>query len=195
MKHLKKLGLAVVLGAASLTTFAGSAFADSFTSSGSIYTGEIVATSTNPVLIGKFTTVKCTHSEFKTNVEEHGGGWEDAGGLLTHLTFTECNYVVTVENKGGMDVDAEGAGSGNFDLFSTKFSVHTSVGTCIFTANSALGGGTAMGNFTGNYWSNAVIDLEGEIPRTGGNFFCGSSGILGGIYKVTKPSNLAIHGI
>jgi hypothetical protein len=193
MKHLKKLGLAVLLGAASLTTFAGSAFADGFTYNGNLYTGEIVATSNNARFIGSFVTVECKNSEFKTNVEKHSEDYRDVGGIFTVLTFTNCNYTVTVQSKGSMDVDAAGAGSGGVDFFGTQIWVQTSVGTCVFTAGSTFG--TAMGNFTGNYWGKATFDIEGKLPRTAGNFLCGSSGILGGTYSVTTPANLAVHGI
>jgi hypothetical protein len=65
----------------------------------------------------------------------------------------------------------------------------TSVGTCIFTTAS-----TAIGVLTGTdaTGSTAVLDISGKIPRTGGNFLCGSSATWTGSYSFTSPDSLWI---
>lgn len=185
MKNLKMLGLTVALAAASLATFAGAASADEFTSPfGTTYDKEVIAKSTNMELSGSFVTVKCSQSEFKSKVEEHGWG-TDVGGALSSLTFTGCNYTVTVNSKGSMDVDS----SGDFDLFGTQFSAATSIGTCVFTANSTFG--TKIGVLQDG--SNARFNFSGEIPRTSGNFLCGTHGHWIGTYDLTTPNDLWVH--
>jgi hypothetical protein len=190
MKHLKPLGLVVVLAAVSLMTWAGTASADRFTSpSGTTYTSSIMADSGNVSLDGSFVTVHCEHSVLEAQVEKHSFFGFDTGGVINYLSFGLCNYSVKVEWPGAMDVSAEGGGNGDFQLFSTQLSVATSVGTCVFTAS---GTGTTVGSFTGSSPSNPVIDLSGKIPRTGGNFLCGSSGTLTGSYEVVYPSTLTV---
>lgn len=187
MKHSKTLRLAAVFAVASLMTTAGAASASTFTSNGGTYTQSITATSTNMTLSGSFITISCTHSQFTAQVQKHGST-KNAGGAINSLSFTGCNYTMTVKNNGSMDVN----GSGYLDLFNTQIVAHTSVGECVFTADSAFGGGTEMGKLTEG--KGAVFDFSpGEIPRTGGSFFCGSVGHWTGNYTVTTPTELSVH--
>lgn len=183
MKYLKMLGLLAV-AATALMAFAGSAAASVLTSpEGTTYTSSIVATSTNSVLHGSFVTVSCSHSEAKGKVEQHGvvkGATVNAGGKVSSLTFTGCNYDTTVKNEGSLEVT-----SGN-NVISTGASVeiHTSVGLCVFTTN-----GTSVGTLTEG--ASASLDINSsKIPRTSGSFLCGSSGTWTGSYDLTTPNSL-----
>ena len=178
MKYVKMLGL-LAMAAAALMAFAGTASASTLTSpKGTTYTGNITATSTNSKLHGSFVTVECSHSEAKGKVEEHGA--VDAGGKVSSLTFTGCNYVTTVTATGKLNINSSNA------VFSSGavIHVHTSVGTCTFTTNA-----TQVGTLTEG--AGATLDINSaKIPRTGGNFLCGSSGTMTGNYTITTPSSL-----
>jgi hypothetical protein len=178
MKYVKMLGLLAV-AAAALMAFAGTASATTLTSpEGTTYTGEIAATSTNSELDGSFVTVKCGHSEAKGSVEEHGGA--TAGGNVSTLTFTSCNYEPTVITRGHLTIHP------NREITHTgaTIHIHTSVGTCGFTTNS-----TTIGTLTEG--KNASMDINSaKIPRTSGNFLCGTSGTWTGSYDLTTPNDL-----
>ncbi len=195
MKYLKMLGLLAV-AAAALMAFAGSAAATVATSpKGTVYTGKYVATSSNSELHGSFVTVKCGHSLVEGKVEQHGAG-VTTKGPVTYLDFTECNYVVLIHSAGTLEAHATAINGTNADGTVTsngaKIELQTSVGTCIFTTNSTdIGTGTLTSSDTTG--GNAVLDVSSaKIPRTGGNFLCGSSGTWTGSYTVTTPSTLYI---
>lgn len=181
MKHVKSLGL-LAIAATALMAFAGTASASTATSpAGTTYTSNITATSSNIKLHGAFVTIECAHSEFKGKIESHGAG-VDAGGNLSSLTFTGCNYATTTTKSGGFRFTSLRA----FFSFGMWFHVHTSVGACGFTTNNTQIGSVTTG-------SNAVIDINSaKVPRTSGNFLCGSSGTLTGTYTITTPSSLDI---
>jgi hypothetical protein len=159
--------------------FAGTASASTLTSpEGTTYTGNIVATSTNIELDGAFVTIKCNHSESKSTVQQHGA--VSAGGSVTSLTFTGCNYGITI-TKGGFQIIHP---NGTITSIGAEIDIHTSVGKCVFTTNN-----TTIGVLTEG--APAVHDINSaKIPRTGGNFLCGSSGTLTGSYTITTPSSL-----
>ena len=179
MKYVKMLGLLAV-AAAALMAFAGTASATNLTSpEGTTYTGEITATSSNSELDGAFVTVKC-HSHIQGHVTSHGGTY--VHGHIDVLQFTGCNYTTTVTNAGSITIHKT---SGNV-VTSTgaEVSIATSVGTCVFTTN-----GTSVGSLTEG--TNASLDIaSAKIPRTGGNFLCGSSGTWTGSYDLVTPNNL-----
>lgn len=190
MKHLRMLGLLAV-AAAALMAFAGSASATSVTSNNGT-TPEIRATSSNSELDGAFVTVKCSHSEVHSKVEQHGPS-VTVKGKNSLLTFTGCNYEVTVKTAGSLELHGTST-TGNAALTSlgAEISIHTSIGTCIFTTNSTVIGEITGSNHTGG---NAVLDLNSaKIPRTGGNFLCGSSGTWTGSYAIGTPSTFEVHG-
>jgi hypothetical protein len=185
MKYIKMLGLLAV-AAASLMALAGSATAASVTSSAGT-TPNIVATSTNSKLDGSFVTVECSHSSVEGNVETHGAG-VPVGGNVDALSFTGCNYQVTIGNKGTLAVHAAATtGDGTVTSSGASITIHTSVGSCIFTTS-----GTDIGTLDGK--TGAVMNINSaKIPRTGGNFLCGSSGTWTGSYSVSAPATLEIH--
>ena len=180
MKYVKMLGLLAV-AATALMAFAGTASATILTSpEGTLYTGNIAATSTNSELHGAFVTVKCSHSEAKGKVEEHGG--VTAGGKISSLTFTGCNYQVTVNLPGKLTIHTDGT----VTSAEAEIDIHTSVGTCIFTTPVTK---TDVGTLVQG--KNASLNINSaKIPRTGGNFLCGSSGTWTGSYDLTTPNDL-----
>lgn len=183
MNHLKMTCLVAVV-AAGLTAFAAPASATTPTSpEGTTYTGTVKGESNNVTLHGAFVSVKCGHSTAEASVSQHGSSIT-AGSKVTSLTFTECNYAATVSNGGSTEVHANGA----YTSTGISVTVHTSVGSCIFTTNATQLG---IGTDTKATGSNAEIDFNSaKIPRTGGNFLCGSSATLTGNFTITTPSTL-----
>lgn len=191
MKYLKMLGLLAV-AAAALMAFAGTASATTITSPANVVaTPAIEATSTHTQLHGAFVSVTCTHSLVKGKVESHGAG-VTAKGNISSLSFTGCNYPVTVLKAGNLEVHpATPTGNGTLTSNGAEIKIHTSIGECIFTTN-----GTDIGTLTGsnNTGGHAFLHIgSSPIPRTGGSFFCGSSGTWTGSYTVINPKYLAVH--
>ena len=177
MKHFKTL----IVAAAALMAFATTASASTLTSpEGTTYTGEIVATSTNSEIHMTFVSIKCSHSGIKFKVEQHGAA--NAGGKVSSLTFTGCNYSTTVIKPGSLEITSSNA------ILSKGFeiAIHTSVGTCIITTFET---GTNVGTLSEG--KNASWNINAaKIPRTGGNFLCGSSMTWTGSYDFTTPNDL-----
>ena len=181
MRYVKRLGL-LAAAAAAMMAFAGVASATTLTSpAGTTYTSTIKLTSTNSQLHGSFVSVSCTHSTMEGKVEKHGSGI--TVGFRGSVNFSGCNYPVTVRLGGSFEMH------GFFSRFTWtggEFSIHTSIGECIFTTN-----GTDIGQFTGG--TPAKLDIDSvAIPRTGGSFFCGSSGEWTGSYTFTTPGTLLV---
>ena len=176
MKHFKTL----IVAAAALMAFAATASATTLTSpEGTTYTGNIAVTATNSEMDGAFVTVKCGHSEAKGSVEVHGAG-KDISMTLSLLTLTGCNYHTTVKNAGGLEITSANAVISR----GMEFSINTSVGTCSFSTNY-----TPIGSLTEG--GNVSWDINSaKIPRTGGNFLCGSSYTWTGGYDFTTPNDL-----
>jgi hypothetical protein len=200
MKYAKILGLMAVAVTA-LMAFAASASATTLTSpTGTTYTGTITATSTNSSLDGAFTTVKCTGSHVEGTVESHGSGVTVKGNIKT-LSFTGCNFPVTVKTAGSLELHAvQGSPhetcstgvdtcTGTLTSSGAKVEIATSVGTCVFTTNNTSVGSITSTAQTGG---NGVLDISGTIPRTEGNFLCGSSGTWTGSYTINTPERVWI---
>ena len=160
--------------------FAGTASASTLTSpEGTTYTGEIVATSTNSELDRAFVTTKCGHSETKGKVESHGPG-ANATIVFSSLTFTECNYRTTVQKPGIWEITSSNTVISN----GMEFTMDTSVGSCTFSTSN-----TSIGPLTEG--ANASLDINSpNLPKTGGNFLCGSSMTWTGSYDFTTPNDL-----
>ena len=153
---------------------------------GAPYTGTIKAESEGATsLDGAFTSVTCSSSTAEGKVESHDS--TSAGGNLASLTFGGCNYPVTVLKPGSLNIST---GSGAVTSSGAEVSIHTSVGTCVFTTNA-----TSIGTLTDTATTGGAATLDigaAKIPRTGGNYLCGSSGAWTGSYKVTTPSTLYV---
>jgi hypothetical protein len=190
MKTLKMLALACG-AAAIMAIFAAPASATLLTSpAGTTYTGSLEATSTNLKWHGSFVTIECSHSKWAGKVESHGAA-VTVKSTLSSLSFTGCNYAYTVKTAGSLEIHTDTAvadGNGTVTWSGAQIEVATSVGTCVFTTN-----GTHIGTLTGSDSVKAVIDINSaKIPRTGGNFLCGSSATLTGNYTITTPSTLTV---
>jgi hypothetical protein len=196
MKYPKMFGL-LALAVVALAAFVASASATTATSpKGTVYTGTYRALAEGTTsLDGTFVTVSCGASEVEGKVEQHGAGVTTTG-KISKLTFSECNFPVTVIKTGTLEAHATKVESNNADgtLTSTGFevSIETSVGKCIFSTNGTdVGTGSLTGSSTTG--GNATLDVKSaSIPRTGGSFLCGSSGTWTGSYKVVTPSTLYI---
>jgi hypothetical protein len=187
MKHLKLAGLLAVAAAAPMA-FAGSASATTVTSSeGS--TPNIVLTSTNMEFDGSFVTYKCSDSKMEGNVESHGSS-APVEANIDLFSLTGCNYEMTINAGGSLIVHSDPTGStgdGTVTWTGGNFTIHTSVGACTITTN-----GTNIGTLDGR--TEAFLELNSaKLPRTGGNFLCGSSITWTGKYTVTSPSALEVH--
>jgi len=189
MNNLKAVGLTAIVAAA-LLAFAGSASATTITSpTGTTYTGTIKLEIEGGLkLHGAFTTIDCTNASIEEKIEKHGAG-VTAGGNISSVIVSGCNFAVTVLKKGSMEIHAQTVGSevnGTVTLSGSEITVATSIGSCIFTTS-----GTSIGTLTGSQatGSSSTLDIGSSvIPRTAGNFLCGSSGTLTGSFKTTTPS-------
>lgn len=199
MKYGKMLGLLAV-AAAALMAFVGTASATQLTSpSGTVYTSTISATAGVTELHGSFVTVKCNKSSVSGSVEGHGTS-VTAGGLISTLTFSECNFPVTVKKAGSLEIHTEytteedghktqkltANGNGTLTSDGAEITIQTSIANCIFTTS-----GTDIGTLTGG--TTAKLDINSAaIPRTGHSVFCGSSGTWTGSYTVNTPDTLLV---
>jgi hypothetical protein len=137
-------------------------------------------------LEGSFSTVTCKSSlegKVETTTETK------ASGKLSSLTFSECNFPTTVKKAGSLEIRPIGEGKGTVRSSEAEILVNSSVGECVFKTNS-----TDLGTLTGTSvtGTNATLDVNSIVPRTAGNFLCGSSGTLTGSYKITTPSTLRV---
>jgi hypothetical protein len=221
MKYANMLGLLAVAMAA-LAAFAAIASAATLTSpTGTTYTGTITAVSESILTLDAPFTIQCEESHVEGKVEQHGAG-VTVKGNISKLTFTNkggtaCNFPVTVVQKGNLEVHAvseitNGSGkkeivacntagqvecTGTLTSSGAKVSIATSVGTCVYTTNATDLGTLTPTNDTG---ATATLDIgapegkTGRIPRTEGNFLCGTQGQWTGSYSVTTPDTLYIDG-
>jgi hypothetical protein len=181
MKYVKMLGLLAV-AAAAMMAFAGVASATTITSpAGTLYTGNIAAEAGTTELHGPFTTVKCTSSKVAGKVESHGAN-VTAGGKISSLSFSGCNYPVKVLKTGSLEIHS----NGTLTSSGAEITIETSIANCLFTTSS-----TDIGTLTSGTPAKLDIDSAG-IPRTGHSFFCGSSGEWTGSYTVTTPGTLIV---
>jgi sporulation protein YlmC with PRC-barrel domain len=189
LSYLRLIGSGLAVAMA-LATFAGTASANPLTSpEGTSYTGTINAEAEGALrLDGSFTTVECKKSTVQGQVESHTE--TTASGKVSSLTFSECNFPVSVKNAGSLEIHAVGSGQGTLTSTGASIEITTSVGTCVFTTN-----GTHIGNVTDSNLTSggATLDIgSAKIPRTGGNAGCGLSGTWTGSYKVTTPGSLFV---
>jgi hypothetical protein len=188
MSYVKVFGPLAV--AVALLAFAGGASASSITSpTGTVYTGSLTAVSEGSTsLDGAFVTVTCGASHVEGKVEKHGES-TTTSGKIAKLTFTECNFPVTVLKAGTLEahpVNCSPYCEGTLTSNGAEIKIQTSLGECVFTTSN-----TDIGKLTGTdiTKSNPTLDIgSAAIPRTGGSFLCGSSGTWTGSYKVTTPA-------
>ena len=193
MRYLKILGLAALTGGV-LMALASTASATTLTfPTGTTYTGTVTIEEEVVLkLDGAFATVECSESHIEFDVEQHGAGVTVAGKVKTH-SLGGCNFAAIVKNPGTMEIHAVGTGThrtGTLTSSGTEVSISTSVGTCVFTTNATHFGTITPTNDTGGH---ATLDTESaKLPRTGGNFLCGSSATMTGSHTISKPEKLWI---
>jgi hypothetical protein len=185
MNYLKMLGLLL----AAFLVVTQTASANPLTSpEGTAYTSTLKAESSNLKLEGSFVTYECSSSGFEGKIETHSA--TSAEGKLSSLSFSGCNYSMTVAKPGTLKIHGGETNSGTVTWSGAEFSLHSSVGTCVFTTSS-----TDIGTITDSSETKgkAVLDINAaKIPRTGGNFLCGSSATWTGSYTIATPSTLYV---
>lgn len=192
MKYLKILGLGGV-AAIALMAFAGTALATIATSpagtqlgKGTMVKAELVG---NAKLQGAFVTIECQQASGEGIITDAGSSTETLKGEIFVGNFSKCNFPVHVRKTGTSEVHTEAAsanGNGTLTSSGAEVELTTSVGSCIFTTN-----GTDLGKVVGG--SPASLEINSaKIPRTGGNFLCGSSGTFTAKLTVTSPATLLI---
>jgi hypothetical protein len=184
MKYGKTLSL-LAAAAALMAVGASTASASSLTSpAGTTYTGTVSAESSHSTFHGSFVSVTCTSSTMSGKVEGHGAALTATWRLFS-LTFGSCNYPITVNLTGSLAIHCCWPPRVTWEL-GARITIHTSIGECVFESNN-----TEVGTFTSG--TPAVIDISSAaIPRTGGSFFCGSTGTWTGSYTVTTPGTLIV---
>ncbi len=213
MKLIKAFGL-LAIAAAALMTFAASASATTVTSpTGTAYTGTITAVNEGPVTLdGTFADFICHESHIEGKIESHGPS-ATAKGNLTKFSFGGCNFPTTVleeptpkygflevhpvtTSAGGVAACTAGAGDacqGTVTTSGQKIMMHTSVGTCTFsTTNTDIGVLTTTAQTGGHATLDIGAHGTGILPRTEGNFLCGTSAQWTGSYTFTTPETLWI---
>jgi hypothetical protein len=191
MKHLKALGLGGVTVIAFLA-FTGTALATIVTSpagtqlgAGAVIKAELVG---KAVMHGSFADVTCGKASGEGKMTNAGSSTTTAAGEIFLGTFSECNFPVKVLNTGTSEVHTEGTsanGNGTLTSSGAEVQVETSVGNCVFTTK-----GTDLGKVIGG--TPAKVVMNAIIPRTGGNFLCGSSGNFTAELVVTSPGTIFI---
>jgi hypothetical protein len=185
MKYIKMSAL-LAMATVVLLAFAGTASADTLTSSGGI-TPTIKATSTNATLHPGPGTITC-ESTVEGKVQGHGAS-SPVSGVITSLTFGPCiggtvhNATITPGTL-SLQVTSTNAGSlssSGATVTMTMFGVQ-----CGYTTNA-----TTIGTVTGG--EHAVFDISASLNRTEGSFFCGTTGNWTGSYKIISPTNIHLH--
>jgi hypothetical protein len=198
MKYVKMLGLLAV-AAAALMAFAATAPATTLTGpeTGKIWTSTITAESEGATeLHGSFVTVKCNKSHVEGAVENHGNA-VTAGGNISTLSFSECNFPVKVLKAGSLEIHPVVHANPGVETTGTvtssgaEVTIETSIANCLFTTKA-----TDVGTFTGtnDTGKTATLDINSAgIPRTGHSIFCGSAGTWTGSYEVKTPDSLWLN--
>lgn len=187
MKHTKMLVLSAVTAALLITSSPASA--TSFTSSAGPTFNLSMSSEGTISFHGSFTTVSCTGSAIQAKVNQHGGVIT-AIAELTSLTFTGCNFPVTVLKKGFFEFHTTGGGNGTLTWSGAEITMQTSIANCLWgTAGTDIGVVTGAADAS----SHATHDINSaSLPRVGHSVFCGSSTTWTGSYKFTSPTGLYI---
>jgi len=185
MKNLKMLGL-VVMAAASMMAFAGSASAATFTSpTGTEYTGAVDATLEGSALLkAGFAEDTCTEStaagEITTNNDTH------AAGPFTIIAFVKCSLTTHVLSSTGTLTIAKS----NTAVSGTGVEVTVSaLGTsCVY----GLGAGTALGTATNTSVGGVdkvTLAIKASLSKISGGFACANPASWTANYIVTTPTS------
>lgn len=186
MKYLNMLWIAAI-ATVSAMAFAVPAVATTATSpAGTTYTGTLKG-SGEAQFHGPFVTIKC-QSSLEGIIESHGSS-VTGKGKSTKWEHRECSVPVETIATGTIEIHTVGKGQGTITSTGTVGRAITSVGECIYSTNNTDLGTVTDSSITGG---TATVHLSGVIPRTGGNFLCGSSATLTGFAPVTTPDKIFI---
>jgi hypothetical protein len=204
MKHLSMFGFAVLAAALTIGVITGSATATVVEE----VPGTPLGVNTNVTAESEGTTeLHTSFGSINCNQSHVAGKIIHAGGVVEGTTV---GVKVTVENLNWIGCNAQvkpltvGGDFGTLEILSLKNGKDgTLYGTnqevtveylgfhCIFKTNQ-----TKLGTVTGKgtTGSNATLDIEATIPRTGGRSgaFCGTTGQWTGSYIVTAPNPLYV---
>jgi hypothetical protein len=199
MKYMKMLGL-LATAAAALMAFASSASAGTITSPTGTAATSFTATAGATSRDGAFTTITCQSSHLAGRVTSQGAS-QTIKVNVNAFSFNGCNTPVHVQEFGTLEIHSIKKGivphetclvnycSGTVTSSGTRTEVTTSFGSCVFTTTSTPIGVLTDTDTTGG---NAILDIQGSIPRTGGSFLCGSSATWTGSYNIASPATLWI---
>jgi hypothetical protein len=193
MKSLRSLGLLAVSICLAAALPAAASATELMSGSGMVTSGSTVsAESEGSISFTGPAGVECTGSSVSLKTTNTGGASETVKANVETLDYTGCNQTVTVLAKGTLEIHTQGeGGNGTLTSSGTELTIKwTSLGIdCIYSTSS-----TDLGTLTGSTTtaSTATIDVSATVPRTGGSFFCGSTGKWEGSYKVTTPDALNV---
>jgi hypothetical protein len=185
MKYLKMLGLAAVAAMAFTAFAASSASATTLEVNGATQAGSVTLTASLDTSI----TLSRTDGSFaNTCTESHMHGETEVGkttgttvtGPITSLTFTKCEFPVTVHKPGKLEVKHI-TGTTNGTVYSEEAEVTT--GSAFGTLNCKTGETTDIGTLTGVASGNATMHINAVLN-------CGflvPSASWRGSYWITTP--------
>ncbi|MGN6203257.1 MAG: hypothetical protein ACTHNY_12765 [Solirubrobacterales bacterium] len=194
MKHVKMLGL-LVMAAASLMAFAGSASAASVLTSPAGTNLAVGSTIEATLEKGNSATLKagiedtCTVSSVTgtvgTNNTEHAKG-TIGEGTPKGLQFSSCTKDTTTIKSGELTI----ADNGTVTAFNNEVTVNdTALGiSCVYGGGTT---GTALGTLTGGSPAKLVVSTT-KLKKISGSFFCASEGTWTANYLVTNPTSLFV---
>jgi hypothetical protein len=137
-------------------------------------------------------TVKCTGSEIKGQVEQPSGeAGKAVSGSITSLKFSGCSCSVTTLKNGTFEIAYTSAGNATFSGKGSELTVSCFGLPCIF----GTGTGTTLGKLSGGKPA-ALSATEAKLPWISGDsssaFCTGGSGVatLKAEYTVSAPSPL-----
>jgi len=185
MKYLKLLGL-LVMAAALMMAFAGSASAATFTApAGTAYTGGVSASlEGSAVLKAGFAEITCTASTgagtMTTNNET------EASGTISTVDFAGCgsSTVTTLNNSGTLKIlksNTVVSGTG------VEVTVSTLGTSCVYglgSTSTSLGTATNTGS---GLTAAVTLAVSASLPKISGGFLCANPASLMASYKVTAP--------
>lgn len=188
MKHLKIVGLAVVVAAAFMA-LAGSASANVLTKEPGVNlaTGTTITSTAGSSLLLKagFANITCTSSTVAGNVSSNTA--TSAGGAISTLSYSNCgSATVDTLANGSLEIKSGGEVRGSGSEVTTSV-----LGTsCVY----GTGAGTKIGTATGSTsaTSDASLTISASLPKISGGFACANPASWSGTYTVTSPTPLYI---
>lgn len=198
MKHVKMLGLAVVVAAAFMAIVgAGTASATELCSGATACETmypvgtAIVAKSTKTLVLESTTgTVldECKKGEVKGNTTTTGGASETVKGAITALTWIECSKPTETTTNGELEIHAiTPTGNGTLTGSGSVVKVSTILGVCSY----GTGAGTDLGTLEGG--KPAKISISAIVKKISGNFACPEEARWTAGYEITSPNPLFVH--